>query len=268
MIARGGLGGRRRAHGGLLPARWAGARGRAEPRGPTADGRVDPRGRGRDPVRRAHLRVARRQPRPEGDAAHALRAVGGPAAALDRADARSVADRQDRGRWRCGPTLRRGSSRRWRHGSAGGCSAGGFARGAGRGRPHGHADALRRPARARRALVPGPVLDRLLRRVALRSAPAYVTPDELGVYSACVRVALAMVLFLTAVSYVFSPFVADLHARGERARLDRLFKSITRWTVAGHDPDPAADADRAGGDPAACSAARTSRAARRRSGSS
>jgi O-antigen/teichoic acid export membrane protein len=63
-----------------------------------------------------------------------------------------------------------------------------------------------------------------------------VTTAELGVYSASVRVALAMVLFLTAVSYVFSPFVADLHARGERERLDGLFKSITRWTVAGTIP--------------------------------
>ena len=66
-------------------------------------------------------------------------------------------------------------------------------------------------------------------------APA-VTPNELGVYAACVRVALAMVLFLTAVSYVFSPFVADLHARGETEKLDGLFKSITRWTVAGTIP--------------------------------
>lgn len=63
-----------------------------------------------------------------------------------------------------------------------------------------------------------------------------VSAAELGVYSSSVRVALAMVLFLTAVSYVFSPFVADLHARGERDRLDHLFKSITRWTVAGTIP--------------------------------
>lgn len=63
-----------------------------------------------------------------------------------------------------------------------------------------------------------------------------VSAAELGVYSASVRVALAMVLFLTAVSYVFSPFVADLHARGERGRLDALFKAITRWTVAGTVP--------------------------------
>lgn len=63
-----------------------------------------------------------------------------------------------------------------------------------------------------------------------------VTSAELGVYSASVRVALALVLFLTAVSYIFSPFVADLHARGERERLDTLFKAITRWTIAGTIP--------------------------------
>jgi O-antigen/teichoic acid export membrane protein len=30
---------------------------------------------------------------------------------------------------------------------------------------------------------------------------------------------------------MFTPFVADLHARGERQKLDRLFKQITRWTM-------------------------------------
>ncbi len=58
----------------------------------------------------------------------------------------------------------------------------------------------------------------------------------LSVYAAAVRVAQALVLFLTAVSYMFSPFVADLHERGERERLDGLFKSITRWTLAGTIP--------------------------------
>ncbi len=63
-----------------------------------------------------------------------------------------------------------------------------------------------------------------------------LTAAELGVYSAAVSVGQVMVLFLTAVSYMFSPFVADLHARGERERLDKLFKLLTRWTVAGTIP--------------------------------
>ena len=46
----------------------------------------------------------------------------------------------------------------------------------------------------------------------------------------------SLVLFLTAVSYMFSPFVADLYERGERDRLNSLFKSITRWTLGGTIP--------------------------------
>jgi O-antigen/teichoic acid export membrane protein len=64
----------------------------------------------------------------------------------------------------------------------------------------------------------------------------YARGAELGVYAAAVRVAQALVLFLIAVNYMFSPFVADLHARGERERLDGLFKTLTRWVVAGSLP--------------------------------
>jgi O-antigen/teichoic acid export membrane protein len=59
---------------------------------------------------------------------------------------------------------------------------------------------------------------------------------QLGVYAAAVRVAQALVLFLIAVNYMFSPFVADLHARGERDRLNSLYQALTRWTLAGTIP--------------------------------
>jgi O-antigen/teichoic acid export membrane protein len=64
----------------------------------------------------------------------------------------------------------------------------------------------------------------------------YAKGSELGVYAAAVRVAQVLVLFLTAVNYMFSPFVADLHERGERDQLDGLYKSLTRWVVAGTLP--------------------------------
>jgi O-antigen/teichoic acid export membrane protein len=64
----------------------------------------------------------------------------------------------------------------------------------------------------------------------------YAKGSELGVYAAAVRVAQALILFLTAVNYMFSPFVADLHERGERDRLDGLYKALTRWVVAGTMP--------------------------------
>ena len=64
----------------------------------------------------------------------------------------------------------------------------------------------------------------------------YVTDTEVGVYSAALRAGQVIVLFLTSVSLMFSPFVADLHNRGETERLDKLFKSLTRWTLAATMP--------------------------------
>ncbi|MFP5351863.1 MAG: MATE family efflux transporter [Actinomycetota bacterium] len=59
----------------------------------------------------------------------------------------------------------------------------------------------------------------------------YVTDLQVGVYSAALRAGQVIVLFLTSVSLMFSPFVADLHNRGETERLDKLFKTLTRWTI-------------------------------------
>jgi O-antigen/teichoic acid export membrane protein len=64
----------------------------------------------------------------------------------------------------------------------------------------------------------------------------YASGTEVGVYSAALRAGQVIVLFLTSVSLMFSPFVADLHNRGERDRLDKLFKSLTRWTIAATMP--------------------------------
>jgi O-antigen/teichoic acid export membrane protein len=60
----------------------------------------------------------------------------------------------------------------------------------------------------------------------------YASDAEVGIYSAALRAGQILVLFLTSVSLMFSPFVADLHNRGETERLDRLFKALTRWTLA------------------------------------
>jgi O-antigen/teichoic acid export membrane protein len=61
---------------------------------------------------------------------------------------------------------------------------------------------------------------------------AFESGTELDAYSAAARISQVLLLFLTSVSLVFSPFAADLHARGERDRLDELFKRSTRWALA------------------------------------
>ena len=61
---------------------------------------------------------------------------------------------------------------------------------------------------------------------------AFANSTETGIYAAVARAAQVILLFIIAVSLMFSPFVADLHARGERDKLDKLFKQLTRWTMA------------------------------------
>ncbi|HEV8681649.1 MAG TPA: MATE family efflux transporter [Actinomycetota bacterium] len=60
----------------------------------------------------------------------------------------------------------------------------------------------------------------------------FASSVETGVYAAAARSAQVILLFTISVSLMFAPFVADLHARGERDKLDRLFKQVTRWTLA------------------------------------
>ena len=60
----------------------------------------------------------------------------------------------------------------------------------------------------------------------------FASSHVVGIYSATVRTAQSVLLFLISLSLVFSPFVADLHARGEREKLDGLYKNVTRWALA------------------------------------
>jgi O-antigen/teichoic acid export membrane protein len=55
---------------------------------------------------------------------------------------------------------------------------------------------------------------------------------DIGVYSAALRAGQIVILFLTSVNLMFSPYVADLYNRGQRERLDALYKTLTRWIVA------------------------------------
>jgi O-antigen/teichoic acid export membrane protein len=61
---------------------------------------------------------------------------------------------------------------------------------------------------------------------------AFEQGTDLDAYAAAARISQVLLLFLTSLNLVFSPFAADLHARGERARLDELFKRSTRWALA------------------------------------
>jgi O-antigen/teichoic acid export membrane protein len=61
---------------------------------------------------------------------------------------------------------------------------------------------------------------------------AFEHGTALDAYAAAVRIAQVLLLFLTSLNLVFSPFAADLHARGQRERLQELFRRSTRWALA------------------------------------
>ncbi|MFN2587009.1 MAG: oligosaccharide flippase family protein [Actinomycetota bacterium] len=96
--------------------------------------------------------------------------------------------------------------------------------------------ALGRLARYAGPRAPAALFSQLLFWTDLFVLTRYAPADEIGVYSAALRAGQVIVLFLTSVSLMFSPFVADLHNRGDTERLDKLFKSLTRWTIAATMP--------------------------------
>jgi O-antigen/teichoic acid export membrane protein len=55
---------------------------------------------------------------------------------------------------------------------------------------------------------------------------------EVGIYSVAAAVVAYVPLALSSVNQIFSPTISDLHTRGERALLGRLFQSLTKWVIA------------------------------------
>jgi O-antigen/teichoic acid export membrane protein len=79
---------------------------------------------------------------------------------------------------------------------------------------------------------PAALLAQLLFWADLFVLARFASGAELDAYAAASRLAQLLLLFLTSVNLIFTPFVADLHARGRTAELDRLFKDASRWALA------------------------------------
>ncbi|MDQ3660164.1 MAG: polysaccharide biosynthesis C-terminal domain-containing protein [Actinomycetota bacterium] len=79
---------------------------------------------------------------------------------------------------------------------------------------------------------PAALFAQLLFWVDLFVVARFVSNAQVGIYSAALRAAQVMMLFLAAVNLMFSPYVADLHNRGQTDHLDRLYKTLTRWIAA------------------------------------
>lgn len=57
----------------------------------------------------------------------------------------------------------------------------------------------------------------------------FLTEAETGIYVAAAHPATMLALLLTSFNAIFSPMIAELYQKGEQARLERLFRTCTRW---------------------------------------
>jgi O-antigen/teichoic acid export membrane protein len=59
----------------------------------------------------------------------------------------------------------------------------------------------------------------------------FVDVRQVGIYSVAATLIAFVPVVLQSVNQIFAPTIADLHARGERALLGRLFQTLTKWIL-------------------------------------
>ena len=60
----------------------------------------------------------------------------------------------------------------------------------------------------------------------------YLNARHVGIYAVAATVVSVVPIALQSVNQIFSPMIADLHARGEQQMLQRLFQTLTKWILA------------------------------------
>jgi O-antigen/teichoic acid export membrane protein len=60
---------------------------------------------------------------------------------------------------------------------------------------------------------------------------AFLDVRQVGIYAVAATLVAFVPVALQSVNQIFSPTIADLHARGERALLGRLFQTLTKWIL-------------------------------------
>jgi len=60
---------------------------------------------------------------------------------------------------------------------------------------------------------------------------SYLNARTVGIYSVAATIVGFVTIALQSVNQIFSPTIAELHARGQFELLDRLFQTLTKWVV-------------------------------------
>jgi O-antigen/teichoic acid export membrane protein len=59
----------------------------------------------------------------------------------------------------------------------------------------------------------------------------FINAREVGIYAVATSIVAFVPIALQSVNQIFSPTIADLHARGQQALLGRLFQTLTKWIL-------------------------------------
>lgn len=59
----------------------------------------------------------------------------------------------------------------------------------------------------------------------------FVPALAIGQYSAAIKISGFILLPLSSLNVMFTPTIAELHAKGERQKLEAMFKVVTHWTI-------------------------------------
>lgn len=59
----------------------------------------------------------------------------------------------------------------------------------------------------------------------------YRSAHEVGIYAVVASIVAYETIFLQSVNQIFAPVIADMHTRGERDVLGRLFQTLTKWIL-------------------------------------
>jgi O-antigen/teichoic acid export membrane protein len=59
----------------------------------------------------------------------------------------------------------------------------------------------------------------------------YLSARDVGIYAVAMGLVSFVAIVLQSVNQIFSPAIADLHARGDLALLNRIFQTLTKWCL-------------------------------------
>jgi O-antigen/teichoic acid export membrane protein len=75
------------------------------------------------------------------------------------------------------------------------------------------------------------ILEFLLGQADTITLGLFLDARRVGIYATATAVVAAVPIILTTVNQIFSPTIAELHARGECELLHRLFQTLTKWIL-------------------------------------